>query len=104
MVIAADDIDGSEGAVRVRFQFDGADYEINLAPASRAKLDGALAPFIAAARRSRTGSRSGSNGSRASAARDRAAIRAWARESGLHVSGRGRISADVVRQYEAGHR
>jgi hypothetical protein len=30
-------------------------------------------------------------------------IRAWARDEGLQVSERGRISADVIRQYEAAH-
>jgi len=34
---------------------------------------------------------------------DRAAIRAWAREAGLNVSARGRISAEIMSQYEAAH-
>jgi hypothetical protein len=27
-------------------------------------------------------------------------VRQWARDNGLEVSGRGRISADIMRQYE----
>ena len=34
---------------------------------------------------------------------DRASIRAWANEQGLHVSERGRISAEVMQKYEAAH-
>jgi hypothetical protein len=34
---------------------------------------------------------------------DRAAVRAWAQEAGLAVSERGRISAEVMNQYEAAH-
>jgi hypothetical protein len=34
---------------------------------------------------------------------DRAAVRAWAQEAGLAVSERGRISAQVMNQYEAAH-
>jgi hypothetical protein len=30
-------------------------------------------------------------------------VRAWAREAGLPISERGRISANVIRQYEAAH-
>jgi hypothetical protein len=30
-------------------------------------------------------------------------VRAWARERGLKVSERGRVSADIMSQYEAAH-
>jgi len=30
-------------------------------------------------------------------------VRAWARQSGLEVSERGRISAEIMKQYEAAH-
>ncbi|MFC6903435.1 histone-like nucleoid-structuring protein Lsr2 [Nonomuraea dietziae] len=49
---------------------------------------------------------SGRGGSRGSAAISRektAEIRQWAKEHGLQVSERGRISAAVVEQYEAAH-
>jgi hypothetical protein len=69
---------------------------------SRARLAEALAPFIAAGRRVSRGRRRRADppgGPRV----DRAAVRAWAREAGLAVSEWGRISADVMRQYEAVH-
>jgi hypothetical protein len=99
-VVITDDLDGSEGARTVVFSFDGVGYEIDLAEGNRAKLEEALAPFIAAARkagRSRRGS------SRPSQSVDRAAVRAWARQEGLNVSERGRISAEVLSRYEAAH-
>ena len=102
-VIITDDLDGSENAERVSFGFDGVSYEIDLGKKNRARLEKALAPFIEAARRvpgggrRRGGSRPG--GSRA----DRSVVRAWAKAAGLKVSERGRISADIMRQYEAAH-
>jgi len=42
-------------------------------------------------------------GRRAAGRVDRAAVRAWARDAGLAVSERGRISAEVMRLYDAAH-
>jgi hypothetical protein len=49
------------------------------------------------------GSNRGSAGRTGGARADRTAVRAWAQASGLTVSERGRISAYVMRQYEAAH-
>jgi hypothetical protein len=102
-VIVTDDLDGSENAETVSFGFDGVTYEIDLATKNRAKLERALAPFIEAGRRvPRGGARRGA--SRPGGARaDRGQVRAWAKATGLKVSERGRISADIMRQYEAAH-
>ncbi len=100
-VVISDDLDGSEGAKTVAFIFDGVRYEIDLADANRARLEAAFAPFIAAGRRVRRGERR--VGAKPSRPTDRAAIRAWARQAGLTVSDRGRISAEVMRHYEAAH-
>jgi hypothetical protein len=103
-VIVTDDMDGSAGAETVSFGFDGASYEIDLSARNRARLEKALAPFIEAGRkaprrsRTRAAGRIGGGG-----ATDRTAVRAWARSTGLNVSERGRISADIIRQYEAAH-
>jgi hypothetical protein len=105
-VVITDDIDGSTGAQTVAFGFDGVSYEIDLADANRTKLESSLAPFVAAGRRIRN---SGGGVGRRGAARpaspsvDRAAVRAWARDAGLNVSERGRISAEVMSAYEAAH-
>jgi len=60
-----------------------------------------LAPFIGADRREPgAGGRRGSR-RQGSPSADRAAVRSWARAAGLKVSERSRISADVMRRYEA---
>jgi Lsr2 len=102
-VIVNDDIDGSEGAETLTFGLDGMTYEIDLSEKNRSKLEKALAPYVSAGRRiSRSYSRS--NASRAVGPRvDRALIRAWAKEQGFTLSERGRISAEVMRRYEAAH-
>ncbi|HXZ66154.1 MAG TPA: Lsr2 family protein [Streptosporangiaceae bacterium] len=102
-VIVKDDLDGSEGAETVTFTFDGVTYEIDLSEKNRTKLQKAVAPYIEAGRRI-SRSRSRTSASRHSGARvDRAVVRVWAKENGLKVSERGRISADVMAQYEAAH-
>ena len=102
-VIVTDDLDGSENAETVSFGFGGVTYEIDLSKKNRAKLEGALAPFIEAGRRAPyDGARRGagrSGGARA----DHGQVRAWAKAAGLKVSERGRLSADIIRQYEAAH-
>ena len=101
-VIVTDDLDGSDNAETVSFGLDGVTYEIDLAKKNRAKLEKALAPYLEAARRVPRGGRRGAGrGSGPSA--DRSAVRAWARDAGLQVSERGRVSAEVMRQYEAAH-
>ena len=101
-VLVTDDLDGSPGAEVVTFGLDGVSCEIDLAPANKSRLADALAPFIAAGRRvGRSGLRPA--GRRTAGRVNRAAVRARARDAGLTVSERGRISAEVMRQYEAAH-
>lgn len=102
-VITTDDLDGSEGAAPVSFGIDGASYEIDLGPENRSRLESELAPFLAVARRAGSGSRRRGSGRPAPRSADRAAVRAWARQAGLQISERGRISADVLRQFEESH-
>jgi len=102
-VIITDDLDGSANAGTVSFGFDGVTYEIDLGKKNRARLEKALAPFIEAGRRApRSSSRRGASRPGGSLA-DRSAVRAWARAAGLKVSERGRISAEIMRQYDAAH-
>jgi len=102
-VIVTDDLDGSENAETVSFSFGGVTYEVDLSSKNRAKLEKALAPFIEAGRRVPGSGRRGGASRQGSPSVDRAAVRSWARAAGLTVSERGRISADVMRQYEAAH-
>ncbi len=102
-VVITDDLDGSEGAETVSFGIDGVSYEIDLNEVNRDRLANGLAPFIAASRRAgRVIPRRGA-GRSAGPSVDRAAVRAWARETGLTVSDRGRISSDIMSKYEASH-
>jgi hypothetical protein len=98
-VLITDDIDGSAEAEPVQFSVNGQNYEIDLGPAHRTQLHDSLRPFIDAARR--TAAQKASQTRRARA--DLADIRAWASDQGLNVAERGRISGDVIRQYEAAH-
>jgi nucleoid-associated protein Lsr2 len=102
-VIVTDDFDGSENAETVSFGYDGVTYEIDLVEKNRARLEKALAPFIEAGRRAPRGGRRRGERRPAGSPADRSAVRAWARSAGLKVSERGRISADIMSQYDAAH-
>jgi hypothetical protein len=98
-----DDLDGGAAGETVRFGLDGADYEIDLNKKNAAALRRQLAPFVEHARKSGRGPRRPAG--RSAASRERGSdIRAWAKGQGIAVSGRGRIPANVVEQYEAATR
>ena len=97
-----DDLDGSDDAETISFGFGGVVYEIDLGQKNRAKLEKALAPFIKGRRVPRGGRRRAADRS-SGASVDRGAIRAWAKSVGIKVPERGRISADIMRQYEEAH-
>jgi len=101
-VIVQDDLDGSDGAETVTFALDGMAYEIDLSKANRAKLESAVAPYIEAGRRITRGRRT--SATRTTQQRfDRASVRTWARENGLKVSERGRISTELLEKYNSAH-
>jgi hypothetical protein len=99
-----DDLDGGKAAETVVFGLDGASYEIDLSKKNAGTLRKALTEFVEHGRRVKA--------DRSASARNRkrpvprtgpspAAVREWAAAQGIAVSPRGRISADVVAQYEA---
>jgi hypothetical protein len=99
-----DDLDGSKAVETVSFGVDGVGYEIDLNAKNAKALRKALAEFVGAGRHvkatapasvARSASRTKSGGP------DAATIRQWANESGVPVSVRGRVSADVKNQYLA---
>jgi hypothetical protein len=102
-VVVTDDLDGSAGAETVAFGFDGVNYEIDLAETNRARLEGTFAPFIEGGRKVTRGTRRRAGTRAGGPSMDRGAVRAWAREAGMTISERGRISAEVMNQYEASH-
>ncbi len=84
------------------FSLDGRDYEIDLCERHSQKFDEAVGRFTEKARR--VSGRAGRAKRRTTAHRQRSAdIRAWAKQSGMEVSDRGRIPANVIAKYEANH-
>src|SRR5258708_19319664 len=84
------------------FSLDGRDYEIDLCERHSQKFDETMGRFATRARK--VSSRVGRTKRRTTAHRRRSAeIRAWAKRSGMEVSDRGRIPAQVISKYEANH-
>lgn len=98
-VILVDDLVGGEAEETVAFSLDGIDYEIDLNASNATALREQLAGYIASSRR--VGKRRAGRRRTATGGSDTAAIREWARSNGVAVSERGRVSADIVAQYEA---
>jgi hypothetical protein len=106
LVTIQDDLDGSKGAESVSFGLDGRAYEIDLAPQNKAKLENALAPYLAAARKTTLSSRAAGSriaGGSGLGTEKLQTIRAWAAAQGLDVAARGRIAASVIDAYHAAH-
>lgn len=111
-VVLVDDLDGGPAVETVRFEVDGAGFEIDLSAAHAAELRRVLAPFVAAARpvgharpaaRPRPHGRSrvvaaGGTADRGTTEDDTEVLtemREWARANGFSVGGRGRISREA---------
>jgi hypothetical protein len=92
-----DDLDGGPADETVRFAIGGTEYEIDLNNKHAAAFRKQLAPFVEHARKAGRGQRRPRTASSQQRSGD---IRAWAKEQGIAVSGRGRIPASVVEQYE----
>ena len=97
-VALEDDLEGGPADETMRFAIGGTAYEIDLNKKNARAFRKQLAPFIEYARKANRGQRR----LRTSSTRQRSGdIRAWAKQQGIAVSGRGRIPASVVAQYEA---
>jgi hypothetical protein len=84
------------------FSLDGRDYEIDLCEKHSQKFDEAVKRFADHGRR--VSARMTRAKRRTTAHRRRSAeIRAWAKRSGMEVSDRGRIPAQVITKYEQNH-
>ena len=97
--IRLDDIDGGAHDVKtVVIAIDSTTWAIDLSADNRTRLDAALAPFLAHARRVKsTRNRRATTG----AARRNKDIRAWAAAHGIDVSPHGKIPASIAAQYDA---
>jgi hypothetical protein len=109
-----DDLDGSTEVVGTfKFGWLGRDYEIDLGPASFAKLEKAIGPFVEKARQAgpsansrmtaSAANRFSSNSSTRGAERDYdlPQLREWAAKNKITIPTRGRIPASVVEQFKA---
>jgi hypothetical protein len=115
--VITDDLDGSSGAETLTFAIEGTEYVIDLSKKNRTAFEKALKPFIEAARTSRAAPNGRRTARRSAPVKavakprraaknsvDLKAIRAWAVESGLTISDRGRIAGDIVEAYQAAHK
>jgi Lsr2 len=105
VVMLTDDLDGSDATETVRFSLDGRDYEVDLSKKNAKSLRDGLKRYVEVGRKT-GGRRTRTSRSGGSAASDRAqlgAVRAWARQQGMEVSERGRISARVQEAYNKAH-
>jgi hypothetical protein len=101
IVLLEDDVDGTKADETIEFGIDGTTYNIDLSDSNAEKLRGALDGYISKARKV-SGKRSG--GRKVSIGVDLKAVRAWAKSNGVEISKRGRVSQNVLEQYQAaGH-
>ncbi|KGN39947.1 histone-like nucleoid-structuring protein Lsr2 [Knoellia aerolata] len=103
-VTITDDLDGSNNAKEVSFSLDGRTWVIDLSPKNRAALEKALKPYIVKATEQGTSqgrAKTARSASRRKPRTDHGAVREWARKNGHPVSDRGRISAEVLKAYDA---
>ena len=107
-----DDIDGGAADETVSFSLDGTSYEIDLTTANAEALRAAFSSYVGHARKAGRSAgaprraatpRAKSGGAAAAGANRTADIRAWARDQGLAVNDRGRISAEITEKYDAAH-
>lgn len=103
--IITDDITGEQGATPVRISVDDKSWTIDLAKASRAKLDQALRPFLAKATPSGNSVRTprtkkATRSATTMDASDRAKVREWAAKNKVALPSRGRIPGAVIEQFK----
>jgi hypothetical protein len=110
--VLVDDLDGSEAVETVRLGWNGDWRELELSEKNVAALSRALDRYWNVGRpapvdgQPRRRSRPTATSSRRfrSTKHDPKRIRDWATDNGIVVGARGRVPADVVRQYEEAHR
>ena len=105
VLLTCDMEDGDKpGTQTIGFGLDGTNYEIDLCDKHAKQFRDGLSAFVTAGRRvaARNSGRRRSGAGAVRGDRERTqAIREWARKKGIKVSDRGRLSADIVAQYEA---
>jgi hypothetical protein len=99
--IITDDITGEPNAQQLYIALNSKAWTIDLAEGSRAKLDKALAPFLAKATPVKGSNAPKSAKAKSSSGYDVAELRAWAKKKKIALPSRGRISGAVIERYRA---
>ena len=100
IITLVDDLDHKEienDGQTIGFAYQGIQYEIDLSEKHAKKLDNALAPFVAAARR--VDRRAARRAKGVPAKPDPKGVRKWAEANGIEVSVHGRLPAHILDQY-----
>lgn len=97
-----DDLD--DATETLDFSYRGADYQFDLSARNARALDKLLAPVLEVSRRreERPVTRRPVNETPSGAPVVKA-VRSWAKNKGIEVSDRGRVAADVMKQYQDAH-
>jgi hypothetical protein len=106
-ILLTDDLDGSEANETVTFTVDGVAYEIDLSDKHATQLRDSVAVYVDNARKL-TGRRgpvakraAKTTGGQTSGDRpDTQQVREWAKEHGIEVSERGRLSNDLIVRFQ----
>jgi Lsr2 len=103
--LLADDMDGDDATEVVALSYRGVDYEMDLTEKRASALDHLLSPYLAGARRV-TAKRAvvRRRAATTKVSQDPREIRAWAKNQGIVIADRGRVSAEVMRRYREAHR
>jgi Lsr2 len=98
------DVCGKAKDVQTRtIGLDGNTYEIDLCPKDGKGLSKATAEYVSNARKTATRRVPRENGRQRRPRAETAAIRDWAKASGMKISDRGRVPAVVFRDYQEAH-
>ena len=99
-IVLTDDIDGTEADTTIKFGLGGTDYEIDLNSTHAKDFQNAVSPFVGAARKVGGVGRRASR-STPSTGPSPSEVRQWAKEQGIEVKDRGRVSDELVVKFKA---
>jgi hypothetical protein len=98
------DVCGKAKDVQTRtIGLDGQTYEIDLCPKDGKGLSKAAADYVSNARKITARRISRENSHRPHSRAETAAVRDWAKASGMKIADRGRVPAAVFRDYQGAH-
>lgn len=107
-ILLTDDLDGSEASETVTFAVDGVTYEIDLSDEHARQLRESVGSYVEYARKLSTrrtpatkrATAKTTGGQPAGDRPDTQQVREWAKEHGIEVSERGRLSNDLIVRFQ----